>query len=239
MGRIIEKGAILFFILIFISFLVNHGEISFDGVDWFAKTAKEAVNSDQGQKIISEVKDISNDIGKDLLDGIKVRVKKKDDDPSSYDLQKCKLIRVVDGDTIVVSSNDEEIKVRLIGVDTPESVHTNAEVNNEYGEMASTYLKNLLSETHEVYLQYDAELEDKYGRTLAYIWLKEDIDIENIQDISSYMLNGILLRNGYAVNKEFPPNTAYTDVFSVLRQDAEDTKAGLWIYDGFQRLAYE
>ncbi len=156
--------------------------------------------------------------------------------------QKATLIRanletVVDGDTIIVNTSDRKgFKVRLIGVDTPESVHSDESKNNEYGTMASDYTKLLLKNATVVYLQYDEAEKDVYDRDLCYVWLKEDVDTTSTQDISNYMLNGILLRNGYAHDKAYIPNVKYIDVFAQLREDAENTKAGLWQFQEFEQL---
>lgn len=140
------------------------------------------------------------------------------------------LLRVVDGDTIVVRIDGEEYKIRLIGIDTPESVHSDASRNNEYGQMASDYTKILLEERETVWIEYDQEAEDRYGRQLGYVWL--DPKEEDLQ----YMLNYILVANGYAINKEYPPNTRYADYFQKACQEAMEADAGLWIYDGFWKL---
>ena len=56
-----------------------------------------------------------------------------------------KVIYVVDGDTIIVDTDDEKTKVRMIGIDTPESVHNNESLNCEFGKSASEYTKSLLN----------------------------------------------------------------------------------------------
>lgn len=240
MGRILEKIAMLFVAMVFITFLVNHGHIDFSGIDWITRETKKAVESEQGKEIISEVKDISYDLTSDLLQGVKEHISSIKICPSSNSsdaLAAYSLLRVVDGDTIIIQNDyGEEIKVRLIGVDTPESVHSDEERNTEYGILASDYTKNLLADVTELYLEFDSERTDKYGRTLAYVWLKKDVNTTNKEDIANYMLNGILVRNGYAINKEYPPNTAHADTFLELRQDAEETKAGFWIYDQFSEI---
>ena len=79
------------------------------------------------------------------------------------------VVRIVDGDTIVVSIDNDDVKVRLIGVDTPETVHPSKPVQ-EYGKEASRFTTNLLK-GEDVYLLYEGEKAqtDKYGRTLAYV----------------------------------------------------------------------
>lgn len=152
------------------------------------------------------------------------------------ELERVTLSKVVDGDTLlIIDQNGNNKYVRLIGVDTPESVHPDAEKNTEYGEIASNYTKTLLSGTNTLFLQYDVEKEDQYGRTLAYVWLTPGADITSKQDISSFMLNGILVRNGYALDKTFPPNIRYADIFAELCQEAEAMRSGFWLIDGFTK----
>lgn len=156
---------------------------------------------------------------------------------SDATLHEAELIRVVDGDTIIVSTdNKSKIRVRLIGMDTPESVHPDQSKNNEYGELASTYTKELLQDTSTVYLQYDEQTTDKYGRTLAYVWLAGNTDVTNQDDIDNYMLNALLVKNGYAYDKVYEPNHTYAKIFKNLRLEAKETSTGLWAYDDFRDL---
>ena len=111
----------------------------------------------------------------------------------SSEMTEVLLIRVVDGDTILVSIDGSEEKVRMIGVDTPESVHSDSTKNNEYGDMASDFTKEYLKNYTTLYLQYDTEKEDQYGRTLAYVWLEDDVDTSNQQDIEKRGMQ--LIRN--------------------------------------------
>ena len=155
---------------------------------------------------------------------------------SDSELYAVTLVRVVDGDTLVVNDNGTQKKIRLIGIDTPESVHSDASQNNEYGELASSYTKDILSGKETIYLQYDEGKTDMYGRTLAYVWLTSDVDIYDISDIQSEMLNGILVCDGYAYDKTYEPNDMYADTFHLLRCNAEGEERGLWIYNEFAML---
>src|SRR5690554_355240 len=75
--------------------------------------------------------------------------------------------KVVDGDTFWVDDGSEKgLKIRLIGVNTPETVHPQKPVEF-YGKEASNYVKSLLTR-RRVKLQYDVSRKDRYGRTLAY-----------------------------------------------------------------------
>ena len=123
--------------------------------------------------------------------------------------------RVVDGDTFVAQKNGEEIKVRLIGVDTPETVKPNTPVQ-PYGKQASNYTKKYL--THQnVYLEYDKEKTDRYGRTLAYVWLK-----------NGDMFNESLVKKGLAREKYFSPNGKYRDTFVNAQEEAKKRKLNIW-----------
>lgn len=79
--------------------------------------------------------------------------------------------RVVDGDTIVVDMDGKQEKVRLIGVDTPETVHPEKPVEY-FGKEASEFTKRM-AEGKKVRLEYDWQDRDKYGRVLAYVYLED------------------------------------------------------------------
>lgn len=127
-------------------------------------------------------------------------------------------VRVVDGDTIVVKLDGENVKVRFIGVDAPESVHSDESKNTAEGELASEYLKNLLDKTDKLYLQYDVEQTDIYGRTLAYVWVSDKVDITCDADVENYMLNAMLVKAGFAKAADYPPNTRYQYIFHALQE---------------------
>ncbi|MBQ9305217.1 thermonuclease family protein [Butyrivibrio sp.] len=82
----------------------------------------------------------------------------------------------------------------------PESVSEETEKNTPEGEVASEYMKNLL-EGGSVYLEYDSELTDTYGRTLCYVYLHD----------KETMVNELLVRNGYARTLTIKPNTKYRE----------------------------
>lgn len=113
------------------------------------------------------------------------------------------VIRVVDGDTIVVNYNGAEEKVRLIGVDTPESVHPDGNRNTESGILASDYTKEKL-EGKEVELEFDVQQRDMYGRLLAYVY------------VGGVMFNKTLLEDGIANLATYPPNVKYVNDFIAI-----------------------
>lgn len=123
---------------------------------------------------------------------------------------------VIDGDTIIILKDDKRIHVRLIGIDTPESVSHEESENSEYGEIASEYTRSMLEDA-EVYLEYDEEKEDQYGRTLAYVYL---INVDNELE----MLNLKLVEDGYAWAYTFPPNVKYKELFENAYATAKDIR---------------
>lgn len=138
-----------------------------------------------------------------------------DNSKNVLELNEYNVVRVIDGDTIVVDFNGQNEKVRLIGVDTPESVHPNERKNTEEGVLTSNYTKERLS-GKSVKLEFDVQERDKYGRLLAYVY------------IDDYMYNKELLEKGYAKIATYPPNVKYVEEFEVLQLKAREAKVGLW-----------
>lgn len=156
------------------------------------------------------------------------------------ELVQAKLRHVTDGDTISVEFDDgTKNRVRLLTVCAEESVSSNPELNNRYGIAASDYLKEYLDGVETVWLQYDIEAKDKYDRDLCYVWLSPEVDVTNEEDIKQYMVNAILLQDGYVYTKVYEPNHLYAELFSTLEEEARLKKTGLWIDDNFKALADE
>lgn len=124
------------------------------------------------------------------------------------------VVRVVDGDTIWVERGGEE-KVRLIGIDTPEVDWYGGEPEC-FGEEAGTFLRSLL-EGERVTLETDRELRDRYGRTLAYVYLED-----------GRMVNLLLVRRGYATVVIYPPNDRYEERLRAAERAARADPRGLW-----------
>lgn len=126
--------------------------------------------------------------------------------------------RVVDGDTIVVDvAGGGEEKVRLIGIDTPETKDPRRPVQC-FGKEASARTAALLPPGTPVRLVRDAELRDRYGRLLAYVYrLNDDL-----------FVNLTLAREGYAAAATYPPNVAHTDELVAAAGRARAEGRGLW-----------
>jgi micrococcal nuclease len=129
--------------------------------------------------------------------------------------QTVKVIRVVDGDTVEVRfNNGATAKVRLIGVNTPETVAPNRPVER-YGKEASNYTKQRLT-NKTVTLEFDVGIKDKYGRLLAYVWLGKEL------------YNETLVKEGYARVMTIQPNVKYQKRFITAERAARQAKKGLW-----------
>lgn len=123
-------------------------------------------------------------------------------------------MRIVDGDTIRVGLGGREVTVRLIGIDTPEVAgpHTDEEC---FGAEASRFAsRSLRGRTLD--LEFDVERHDRFGRTLAYVWLDGEL------------FNERLVLDGYAVVTTFPPNVRYVERFTDAQRRSRDADVGLW-----------
>ncbi len=142
----------------------------------------------------------------------------------------CTVSRVIDGDTFHCRlQSGEDVKVRLIGVDTPESTdNPKAKRDSEksgipveeiikMGKLAKEFTKQLIPEGEVVYLEFDVQQTDRYGRLLAYVWLRD-----------GRMLNEVLIKEGYAQVYTVPPNVKYQERFIEAQRYARENRKGLW-----------
>ena len=133
---------------------------------------------------------------------------------------------VYDGDTIKLADGE---KVRLIGIDTPESsqnkkLFRDAERSGEdvnrilaMGRKAAVHTRGLL-DGRRVRLEFDIERRDKYGRLLAYVYRLDD----------GLFINQEIISSGYAYPMTIPPNIRYADEFRKLFREAQEAGRGLW-----------
>ena len=146
-------------------------------------------------------------------------------DSGDQDFVQALIVRAVDGDTAVVKIDGQEKRVRFLGVDTPETVHPNKPVQF-YGKEASSFTKESLN-GRRVWLEYDSNPQDRYGRHLAYIWLNNPKTI-NESTIRENMFNARLLLGGYAKVMIIKPNRRYETEFSKFQEEARNKKLGVW-----------
>ncbi len=132
-----------------------------------------------------------------------------------------KVIKTTDGDTVTVETQGRTTPVRLIGVDTPETVAPDQPIGC-YGKQASGYTKKIL-EDRLVRLEIPrvGDSEDAYGRTLAYVYFDTDRDGEY-----QHLFNEDLITLGLARTTSF--SHASRREFERLREEAEERDAGLW-----------
>jgi micrococcal nuclease len=131
------------------------------------------------------------------------------------DAVRARVQRVSDGDTFVATVRGRRERIRVIGVDTPESVDPNRP-DEPYGQEASDFAKHYL-DGETVRLAGDAEPRDRYGRMLAYVWLEDGT-----------FWNALLVAEGYAQQLTIPPNVTYADLFRRLAREARQLDRGLW-----------
>jgi len=125
--------------------------------------------------------------------------------------------KIVDGDTFWADNGTEKgIKIRLIGVDAPESRKTFKKEVGVYGKEAKAYLTKILT-GKKVKLVFDIDSLDQYKRTLAYVYLE-----------NGTFVNSELIKNGYAMVMTVPPNVKFADKFVKLQNEARQNNRGLW-----------
>jgi micrococcal nuclease len=127
------------------------------------------------------------------------------------------VVRVVDGDTLDVELQGARVRVRLLGIDSPETVDENRPVQC-FGPEASAHLAQLLPEGSVVRLERDREARDRFGRLLVYLYRIDD----------GLFVNAALLDGGYATTLSIAPNTLRAREFELLRQRSQRDKRGLW-----------
>lgn len=136
---------------------------------------------------------------------------------SANEKEEVKLNKCVDGDTAVFIIKDEEVRVRFLAIDTPETVHPTKSIE-KYGKNASEYTCNKLTKAKKIELEYDSGSTkiDKYGRTLAWVW------------VDGSMLQKELIEVGYATVKYIYGKYAYTNDLYQVEDIAKENKLGLW-----------
>lgn len=128
------------------------------------------------------------------------------------------VVRVVDGDTIVIDRGRGKERVRYIGIDTPESVKPGTPV--EFMAREASAANEALVEGREVVLERDVSDVDRYDRLLRYIWLRDGD--------GWVFVNLELVRRGFAQVATYPPDVRWTETFLAAQREARDAGAGLW-----------
>jgi micrococcal nuclease len=143
----------------------------------------------------------------------------QEENPADTNTIPAYVLRVVDGDTFEAIINGKEETVRLILVDTPETVHP-SKPTEPFGPEASQFAKETL-EGQDVRLELDVSERDQYGRVLAYVW------------IGDKMINEMLLEKGLARVAVFPPDVKYVDRFREIEKEAQRKGIGIWSVENY------
>jgi len=120
--------------------------------------------------------------------------------------------RVIDGDTVEI---EDGIRVRLIGINSPDEGEC-------YFSEAKEFTKNLL-EKKSVRLDKDISGEDEYGRLLRYVIIPSEM-----AGVDNTIANNEIIRNGYALRVQSPPDNRYRDLFATAEEEAKREKRGMW-----------
>jgi micrococcal nuclease len=124
---------------------------------------------------------------------------------------------VVDGDTVDVIIGGRKERIRLIGIDTPETKKRNSPIEC-FGPEASAFTELLLPVGTPVYIERDIVNRDDYGRILGYVYRADD----------SIFVNYELMRHGFAQPLSIAPNDAFAELFADAARNAEADNVGIW-----------
>lgn len=149
------------------------------------------------------------------------------------------LVRVSDGDTIVVRLDGGEESVRLIGIDTPEKYQSDKlERDDANSPLTKEELQRLGKEASEVtesfvegkwlFLELDAEERDRYRRLLAYVYFRDASGEFTFDNEQFKQLNVEIVKAGWAQPLTIPPNVRYADDYLVASQQARLQDKGMW-----------
>jgi micrococcal nuclease len=151
------------------------------------------------------------------------------DPPRPARLVEGRVTSVIDGDTIRVRLQGASIeRVRLLGIDAPEvqpGGKLDADAAREgqprqaiqaLGRRAAAYARDRLA-GRAVGLEFDVQQTDRYGRLLAYVWMRDGI-----------LFNRLIVADGYARVMTVPPNVRYAGLFRACEREARAQGRGFW-----------
>lgn len=129
-----------------------------------------------------------------------------------------RVVRVVDGDTLVIDRGTGNERLRYIGIDAPESVKPDSPV--EFMGREASAANTALVEGATLVLERDVSDTDQFGRLLRYAWLRDGE--------TWLFVNLELVRQGYAQVVTYPPDVRWTDTLRDAQRVARDAGLGLW-----------
>ncbi len=124
---------------------------------------------------------------------------------------------IVDGDTFdMADSTGHIIRIRPIGINADEMNDNSHGKKGPFAKAAKEYLTQLI-DNKALRLEMDIQQTDKYGRTLAYVYVNDTV-----------FVNAEMVKQGLAVIETIPPNVKYVDFFYRLQVEAREAKKGMW-----------
>jgi micrococcal nuclease len=144
----------------------------------------------------------------------------RSDAPAKVPVTPARVTRHIDGDTFEVSVRDRRESVRFIGMDTPER-------GVPFFGAAAAFTARQAPVGSRVFLEFDVERRDRFGRLLAYVWL-DPPSARARPEVRASMLNARLVARGLATILTIPPNVGYAEVFISLQRAARRLQRGLW-----------
>lgn len=196
-----------------------------------ARKAQEAKDAEEARKAEEAKKAEEARLAKEAEEKAKAEAEKAAQAKASAEKKKQELApnatvtRVVDGDTLEVSMDGRTETVRLLLIDTPETVHPQKSVE-PFGPEASKYIKDTLT-GQQVRVVVGNEARDNYGRMLAYVYIGN----ETIQEK--------LLRHGLAATAYLYNDLTMLDRFHQVQQEAIDAKKGVWSIPGYAHVDHD
>ncbi|MBS7576607.1 MULTISPECIES: thermonuclease family protein [unclassified Enterococcus] len=153
----------------------------------------------------------ASDVGKDLFEGFQ-----------PFERIRVNLVRVVDGDTLKLSYKNTQFRVRLLIIDTPESVEANHLIM-PMGKEVAYYTTKQAAQSKKIEIAFDlGQRKDRFDRYLVYLYIDDKL------------LQADLLKKGYAIVRYVAEgNDSKVDDFLSLQQGAQAKKRGVWQIPGY------
>ena len=138
-----------------------------------------------------------------------------------YEIDYAIVVDVINTDTIIVDLLNGQIsRVKLIGVDASDSVNMDVKYNNtEVDGIPSDFVNEVIQKRDMVYLQRDLSETDNDDRLLRYVWLDVPVDMYDIDEVKTKMLNAILIANVVGEVSKNNADIAYYEMFMAISND--------------------
>jgi len=195
-------GGLLVLVILVLALLAKLAGISLDSQSGNADNSQEQVSAETSEQTSEPSIVLAKQTAKQSSQSAVIP-------EGEYEVEKC-----VDGDTLTLKN---KVKIRLIGANTPETVKPNSPVE-PWGPEASQFTKKVVAaNNNRVRITYDGTPTDKYGRTLAMVW------------VGNTLLNEVLIRNGLArAELQYNYSKEMKARFQAAENDAKRKRLGIW-----------